>query len=109
MLKLKDLLLEDPDIAVVVGTIHPDKGILSVLTKQTHRIMGMEYGKVWRYNPINRIVYWGAEVGHNKEDEYFVESHLLKKYGADVKSQISLATKDFNTFTRNVDLSHGYM
>lgn len=108
MIKLKSLLTESWE--VVVGFIGMDGRIDSKETKSTHIECGFNRGKCWRYNPYNHNVYWsGDDSEHDKDDEFTVENHLLKKYGySKISSHIPLESGDPDEFQNNWMIAHGH-
>lgn len=114
MMLLKSILLET-QVPVVVGRVGLNGDILSAETKKTHREIGLQHGKCWRYNPYNKTLYWhGDDSEHDKDDEVGVQHHLTKKYGYEVKRVVTLESSEddydmTDAFPGHHNKAHGYM
>jgi hypothetical protein len=110
---LKSILVE-MRVPVVVGIIDMNGGIHSTETKKSHRELGFLRGKCWRYSPYTKILYWhGDDSEHDKDDEFGIEDHLLKKYDYTVKQNVTLESGDeydaSAAFPGHFNDAHGYM
>lgn len=98
-------LTESNQSDIVVGVVTANKNIRSQLGG-THKQIGQN-GACWRYQPINRTVYWhGDDSEHDQEDEMLVRNYLLNDYGEIVKANVTLEEIP-EIYTMNHNRAHG--
>lgn len=108
MIKLRDLIIENRTIPVVIGIVTVDDEVLSTLIAGSHSQLGYHYGSRWRYNPETKIVYWAClnRSSQTHDDEVAVDNHLHKKYGYKVKEHIDMNCDGGHKY---INVAHGMM
>ena len=107
MIKLKDILTES-QYPVVVGIITKTGRIQSEETTKSHRDLQFARGQCWRYNPLNKTIYWhGDDSEHDEVDENNVEFHVDEKYGYTVRKNVTLENSRDDGYTTHYNGAHG--
>lgn len=112
MIKLKSLLLENKNI--IVGVITTDDEIYShkdaidhgdVIIKVGNPIKGKQIKNKWRYNKLNKTVYWWSD--WSKTDGELVQDHLKHRYHQDVVYQLLIDVADTVVYQKRYNDAHG--
>lgn len=112
MIKLKSLILENKNI--IVGVITTDDEVFSHKDAIDHgdlsiKIRHKTYGKAtknnWRYNKIEKIVYWWYP--WTKTDGELVIDHLKHKYNYEVVKALLIDVPDRNVYIARFNKAHG--